>query len=70
MKDARYDGYTDELVILEQMLVLCPNQDGKANLRHLLSAHAKREAIAIRFAFKQGFCGCATAPEKRDPRLR
>ena len=55
MKDTHYDRCTDELIVLEQMLVPCLNQDGRANLRHLLDAHTKREAVAIRFAFKQGF---------------
>lgn len=54
-QDPRYQKHTDEIIVLEQLLFPCLDQDGKANLTHLLDAYAKREAVTAQAAFAQGF---------------
>ena len=54
-QDFRYQKHTDEIIVLEQLLFPCLDQDGHANLTHLLDAYAKREAVTAQVAFTQGF---------------
>ena len=54
-QDPRYQEHTDEIIVLEQLFFPTLNQDGKANLTHLLDACAKREDVVAQLAFTQGF---------------
>ena len=54
-QDPRYQKYADEIIVLEQLLFPGVDQDGKANLTHLLDAYARREDVVAQLAFAQGF---------------